>query len=265
MMKKIFIILFVCACAASFSFAQPSKDGALDDMVYVSLEGLKNSYQKLSEQNRLLASEIEGYREHIRSLQRELDSFGPQRMESSVTRGGEEKAGGMFPEAIDRQEIELLTGKLDATSEQAIEKEFQQKKSELERALEQSRKNLRAARLEADKIKENSAGGASAIAQLKARQAQLRRQIAGRQSSLDLGASRAYVRQMDKEIAKLKSRQRELGKKLSPAPDEESADISRFTEETFQLRRRFVALHDENMRLKKELFRFGTIGVPPQP
>ena len=116
-------------------------------MVYVSLEGLKNSYQKLSEQNRLLASEIEGYREHIRSLQRELDSFGPQRMESSVTRGGEEKAGGMFPEAIDRQEIELLTGKLDATSEQAIEKEFQQKKSELERALEQSRKNLRAARL----------------------------------------------------------------------------------------------------------------------
>ena len=129
MMKKIFIILFVCACAASFSFAQPSKDGALDDMVYVSLEGLKSSYQKLFEQNRLLASEIEGYREHIRSLQQELDSFGPQRTESSVTRGGEEKAGGMFPEAIDRQEIELLTDKLDATSEQAIEKEFQQKKA----------------------------------------------------------------------------------------------------------------------------------------
>ena len=265
MTKKMFIIFFVCACVASFSFAQPSKDGALDDMVYVSLEGLKSSYQKLSEQNRFLASEIEGHREHIRSLQQELDSFGPQRTESPVTRSGEEKAGGMFSEAIDRQEIELLTDKLDATSEQAIEKEFQQRKSELEMALEQSRKNLRAARLETDKIKENSAGGASAIVQLKARQAQLRRQIADRQSSLDLGASRAYVRQLDKEIAKLKSRQRELGKKLSPAPDEESADISRFTEETFQLRRRFVALHDENMRLKKELFRFGTPGVSPQP
>lgn len=242
MIKKIFIISFICACAASFSFAQPSKDGALDDMVYVSLEGLKSSYQKLSEQNRFLASEIEGYRGHIRSLQQELDSLGPQRTESSVTRGGEEKAGGMFPWAIDRQ-----------------------KKSELETALEQSRKNLRAARLEADKIKENSSGGASAIAQLKARQAQLRRQIADRQSSLDLGASRAYVRQMDKEIAELKSRQRELGKKLSPAPDEESADISRFTEGTFQLRRRFVALHDENMRLKKELFRFGTPSVSSRP
>ncbi|MBI5024515.1 MAG: hypothetical protein HZC18_05875 [Candidatus Omnitrophica bacterium] len=242
MIKKIFIIFFVCACAASFSFAQPSKDGALDDMVYVSLEGLKSSYQKLSEQNCLLASEIEGYREHIRSLQQELDSLGPPRTGSSVTRGAEEKAGGMFPGAIDRQ-----------------------KKSELEMALEQSRKNLRAARLEADKIKENSAGRASAIAHLKARQAQLRRQIAGRQSGLDLGASRAYVRQLDKEIAELKSRQREFGKKLSPAPDEGSADISRFTEETFQLRRRFVALHDENMRLKKELFRFGTPGGSSQP
>ena len=255
MMKKIFIILFVCACVASFSFAQPSKDGALDDMVYVSLEGLKSSYQKLSEQNRLLASEIEGYRKHIRSLQQG----------SSVTRGGAEKAGGMFPEAIDHQEIEPLTDKLDAASEQVIEKEFQQKKSELEMALEQSRKKLRAARLEADKIKENSAGGASAIAQLKAKQAQLRRQIADRQSNLDIGASRTYVRQLDKEIARLKSRQRELGKKLSPAPDEESADISRFFEETSQLRRRFVALYDENMRLKKELFRFGTLGVSHQP
>ena len=265
MMKKIFIILFVCACVASFSFAQPSKDGALDDMVYVSLEGLKSSYQKLSEQNRLLASEIEGYREHIQSLQQELDSLGSQGTGSSVTRGGAEKAGGMFPEAIDHQEIEPLTDKLDAASEQVIEKEFQQKKSELEMALEQSRKNLRAARLEADKIRENSAGGASVIAQLKAKQAQLRRQIADRQSNLDIGASRTYVRQLDKEIAKLKSRQRELGKKLSPATDEESADISRFFEETSQLRRRFVALYDENMRLKKELFRFGTLGVSHQP
>ena len=265
MIKKIFIIFFVCACVASFSFAQPSKDGALDDMVYVSLEGLKSSYQKLFEQNRLLASEIAGYREHVRSLQQELDFLGPQKAGSSVPRSGAEKVGGMFPEAIDHQEIELLTDKLDTTSEQAIEKEFQQKKSALEIALEQSRKNLRAARLEADKIKENSAGGASAIAQLKARQAQLRRQIADRQSSLGLGASRAYVRQLDKEIARLKSQQRELGRKLSPAPDEESTDISRFAEETFQLRRRFVALHDENMRLKKELFRFGTLGVSPQP
>lgn len=265
MMKKIFIIPFVCACVASFSFAQPSQDGALDDMVYVSLEGLKSSYQKFSERNRLLASEIEGYREHIQSLQQELDSLGSQRTEWSVTRSGREKAGGMFPEAINRPEIELLTDKLDATSEQAIEEEFRQKKSELEMILEQGRKNLRAARLELDNIKENSAGGASAIAQLKARQAQLRRQIADRQSALDLGASRAYARQLDKEIAKLKLRQRELGKKLSQTPDEESADISRFTEETFQLRRRFVALHDENMRLKKELFRLGTLGVSPQP
>lgn len=264
-MKKIFIILFVCACVASFSFAQPSRDGAVEDMVYVSLEGLKSSYQKLSEQNRLLASEIEGYRKHIRFLQQELDSLGPQRTESSVTRSGEEKAGGMFPGEIDHQEIELLTDKLDGTSEQATEKKFQQKKNELEMVLEQSRKNLRAARLEADKIKENSDGGAAAIAQLKAKQAQLRRQIAGRQSNLDLGASRTYVRQLDKEIAKLKSRQRELGKKLSHTPDEESADISRFVEEASQLRRRFVALHDENMRLKKELFRFGTPGVSPQP
>ena len=142
MMKKIFIIFFHLRVRGVFSFAQPSRDGALDDMVYVSLEGLKSSYQKLSEQNRLLASEIEGYRKHIRSLQRELDSLGPQGTGSSVTRSGAEKAGGMFPEAIDRQEIELLTGKLDAASEQVIEKEFQQKKSELEMALEQSRKNL---------------------------------------------------------------------------------------------------------------------------
>lgn len=265
MIKKIFIILFVGACAASFSFAQPSRDGALDDMVHASLEGLKSSYQKLSEQNRLLASEIEGYRDHILSLRQELDFLESQKKKLSAMLSAHGKTDAMLPEAFYRQEIERLTSEINAASEKALERTFQQKKSELDTALEQSRKSLRAARLDADKIKEESAGAAAAITRLKARHARLQRQITDRQAGLDPGSAKAYAHQLDKEIAKLKSRQRELEKKLSQAPDEESIDISGFTEESYRLRRRFVALHDENMRLKKELFRFGTPGVSPQP
>ncbi len=231
----------------------------------MSLEGLKSSYQKLSDQNRLVSSEIEGYRSHIQSLQQELDSLESQRIKLSAMFSDQEETGAMFPETVYRQEIEQLTDKIDSSSEKAIAKAFEQKKGELDTALEQSRKSLRAARSDVDKIKEESAGVAAAMAQLKTRQAQLQQQLAERRSGLDPRSVKEYVHWLDKEIAGLRSRERELKKKLSKAPGEESTDISSFTEENYQLRRRFVALYDENMRLKREVFRLGTLAVSPQP
>ena len=233
-------------------------------MVDVSLEGLKNSYQKLSDQNRLLASRIEEYREHIQSLRQELALLESRQAELSGILRDPAGTNVAPPEVVYRQDIEQLTEKIDGTSEKAMQKAFQQKKGELDMALEQSRKNLRATRLDVKTIREQVTVGA-AIAQLKARQAQLQRQLADRQSAVKLESAKAYADQLDKEIAKLKLRQRELEKKLSHALGEESSDISRFTEENYQLRRRFVALRDENMRLKKEMSLLEALSVPPRP
>ncbi|GEM_PF-3269000 len=257
MMKKIFLILFLLASAASFAFAQLSENGTIENMMDLSLEGLKDSYQKLVDQNRLLTSEVKGYRDHVRPLQQELDSLESQKMKLSVIFDVEEKAG----VEIYRQEIERLMNKLDSASESAIDKAFQQKKNELEAALEQSRKSLRAVQSGVNKHRAGSTGMISAVAQQRARQAQLQRQLADRRVGLDLGSAKGYAHQLDKEIARLKWREKALEKKLSQAPNEEKNNISGFTEESYRLRRRFVALHDENMRLKREVFNLGAISA----
>ena len=262
MMKKIFIIFFLCVCSAFFLFARSSESGTIEKMVDMSLEGLKDSYQKLSDQNRLLSSEIEGYRNHIQSLRQELDSLASQRTKLSAMPNDQGKAGMMSPEATDRQEIERLTEEIESNSEKAIEKAFQQKKGELDTALEQSRRNLRTARLDVKTTREQSTGGAI-IVQLKARQAQLQQQLVDRQAGVKLESAKAYANRLDKEIAKLKARQKEFEKNLSRSSQEKSADITQFTEESYQLRKRFVALYDENIRLKKEMFRLGTLAVSP--
>lgn len=261
-MKKLSLILLFCVCGTSFALAQPSEDGTIEKMVDMSLEGLKDSYQKLSDQNRFLSSEIEGYRKHIQSLRQELDSLASQRTKLSAMPNDQEKAGVMSPEVIDRQEIERLTDEINSNSEKAIERAFQQKKGELDTALEQSRKELRAARLDVKTMREQITGGA-AIAQLKARQAQLQQQLVDRQAGVKLESAKTYANRLDKEIAKLKSRQKELEKKLSQSSQEKPVDIAQFTEESYQLRRRFVALYDENIRLKKEMFHLGTLAVFP--
>lgn len=264
MIKKIFIICLVYVCSASFSSAQSSESGTVEKMVDMSLEGLKGSYQKLSDQNRLLSAGIDGYRRHIQSLRQELDSLASQRTKLSATPNDHEKAGVMSPEAVDRQEIKRLTEEIESSSEKAIEKAFGREKSELETVLEQSRKNLRAVRLDVKTLREQIAGG-DAIVQLKARQARLQQQLVDRQTGVRLESAKAYANRLDKEIAKLKWRQKELGKKLSRSSQEEPLDIASFTEESYQLRRRFVALHDENIILKKEMFDLGTLAVSPQP
>ena len=265
MMKRIFIILFACACGASFSFAQSLENGAEESMIDVSLKSLKGSYQKLADQNRLLASEIEGYRNHIQSLQQELDFSESHKAKLSAVLHDQEKTGDAFPEAAYRQEIEQLRSQIDATSEKAVERAFQQKKGELDTALERSRGSLRAAHAQVNKLKEESAGVVTSIARLKVRQAQLQQQLADRQAGRDVGSVKAYAHQLDKEITNLRLRQRALDKKLSHAPKEDPGDINKFTEESYNLRRRFVSLSDENMRLKRELFSLGTIAVSPQP
>lgn len=222
MIKKILIIYLLCVGSASFSLAQSSESGTVEEMVDMSLEGLKGSYQKLSDRNRLLSSGIEGYRKHIQSLRQELDSL----------------------------------------SEKATGKAFEQKKGELDTALEQSRRNLGAARLDVQTMREQIAGGA-AMAQLKARRAQLQQQLAARQAGVKLESAKAYANRLDKEIAKLKSRQKELERNLSQSSQEKSLEIPSFTEESYQLRRRLVALYDENIRLKKEMFDLGTLAVSP--
>ncbi len=265
MMKKIFTILFLCAGSAVVSFAHSSEDGVIEDMLNVSLESLKGSYQKLSDQNRLVSSEIEGCRGQILSLRQELDSLESQKAKWSPVLNGQDKAKGMTLEDIYQREIEQLTDKLAAISEKVNEKVFQQKKDELDAILEQSKKNLRAARLKLDEGKTESAKAATLIAQLTARRAQLQRQFADRQASLDLGSAKVYARRLDQEIAKLRSSQRELEGKLAQASNGESVEIGRFTEEDYQLRRKFLSLHDENMRLKREALRLGTFAVSPRP
>ncbi len=262
MIKKILIICFVCVCGASFSSAQSSESGTVEKMVDMSLEGLKGSYQKLSDQNRLLSAGIDGYRGHIQSLRQELDSLASKRTELSATPNDHEKAGVMSPEAVDRQEIKRLTEEIESSSEKAIEKAFGQKKSELETVLEESRKNLRAVRLDVKTLREQIAGG-DAAGQLKARQAQLQQQLADRQAGVKLESAKAYANRLDKEIVRLKSRQKELERKLSRSSPEEPLEIASFTEESYQLRRRFVALYDENIRLKKEMFDLGTFAGSP--
>ncbi len=142
---------------------------------------------------------------------------------------------------------------------------FQQKRSELDTALERSRKSLRVAHSNVDKIQRESAGSAETIIRLKGRQAQLRQQIADKEASREPGSVKVYANQLDKEIAKLKSHQKRLAKNLFHGPKEEPVDISGFTEESYQLRRRFVVLQDENMRLRREVLRFGAVAVSPQP
>lgn len=265
MIKKILIICFVCVCGASFSSAQSLlESGTVEKMVDMSLEGLKGSYQKLSDRNRLLSSGVEGYREHIQSLRQELDSLASQTTKLSATPGGHEKAGLMSTEAVERQEIKRLTEEIESSSEKAIERAFGREKSELDTALEQSRKNLRTARRDVKTLREQIAEG-DAAGQLKARQAQLQQQLADRQAGVKLESAKAYANRLDKEIAKLKSRQKELERKLSRSSPEEPLEIASFTEESYQLRRRFVALYDENIRLKKEMFDLGTLAVSPQP
>ncbi|HCI44878.1 MAG TPA: hypothetical protein DE315_05040 [Candidatus Omnitrophica bacterium] len=262
MMKKIFIIFFLCVCSAFFLFARSSESGTIEKMVDMSLEGLKDSYQKLSDQNRLLSSEIEGYRKHIQSLRQELDSLASQRTELSAMPGGQGKAGVMSPEASDYQEIRRLKDGINSNSKEAIEGAFQQKKGELDTALEQSRKKLRAARLDVKTMREQNTGGA-VIARLKARRAQLQQQLVDRQAGVKLESAKTYANRLGKEISKLKTRQKELERKLSRSSSEEPIDADQFTEESFQLRKRFVALYDENIRLKKEVFGFGATAVSP--
>lgn len=264
MIKKILIVFSLCVCGVSFSFAQTSKNVAEENMVDVSLEGLKNSYQKLADQNRLLASGIEGYRGHIQSLQQELDFLESQKTKLLATHEAGENTGAMSPESASRQAIEQLTDKINSTSEKAIEKKFQQKKGELDRALEQGRRTLRAARSNLDKSKKVLDRAATEIVQLKARQAQLQQQLADRQPGIDPPSVKAYAHQMDQEIAQLRSRQSELERKLSHAANDEPVDISKFTEESYRLRRAFVTLSDENMRLKREVFRLGIIAGSSQ-
>lgn len=265
MMKKIFIASLVYVCTASFSFAQSSGDGTIEKMVDVSLDALKDSYQKFFDQNRFLSSEVEGYRDHIKSLQQEQDSLESQKAKLSALLNDQEKAGAMPPEDVYRQEIEQLTDKINSTSGKAVEKVFQQKKNELDTVLEQSRKRLHAVHLEVDKNQEEPAKAAAEIVQLKARQAQLQQQVADRQSGLGLGSAKEYVRKLDQKIAQLKSRQGELEKKLSRATHNESINISGFTEESYRLRQKFVNLYDENMRLKREVFRLGILAGSSSP
>ncbi len=256
-MKKIFIIFFVCVCAAAPAFAQTFEDGTIDKMVDVSLEGLKRSYQKLADQNRLLVSKAEGYRAHIQLLRQELALLESRKGELSGTLRDPAGTNVALPETVYRQDIEQLKKKIDATSEKAIQKTFRQRKNELDAALARNKKSLRAT------IK--PATEDAAVAQLKARQAQLQQQLVDRQAGAKPESTKKYAGQLDKEIAKLKSRQRELEKKLSSAQKKELTNINGLTEESYLLRRKFVNLYDENIRLKREMFHLGTIVVSPQP
>ncbi len=263
MMKKSLIILFVCVWIAPFSFAQSSGNGGVANMVDASLQSLKESYQKLVDQNRLLISETQGHRERLRSLQEELDSLGSPENILSTNPGGQSQIETGSSEATYRQEIEYLEDQIDSISEKSLDREFQQKKSELDTALEHSKKKLHVARLDVNKVKDESTATAAAIAQLKVKQAQLQRQIAGKQTGQDLTSAKVYAGQLNGEIAALRSRQQALEKELSRSAKKDDIEIGGFTDESYLLRRRFVSLHDENMRLKRELFDLGTFGLFP--
>lgn len=254
-MEKIFLIFLFCACGAPAALAQPSGSGAVESMVGASLTGLKNSYQKLLDQNRFLTSEIEAYRSHIQSLNQERGSLKSRKIKLSEMLRDQTKLDNLSPSVVYSQEIEQLKRKIDSVSEKTIEKAFLQKKSDLETALERSRKGVRAVRSNMDRIQGESAGSAALITQLKQRQAQLQRQIPDAQSALEVESAKAYARQLDKEIARLEALEKKLQMSLSRNHGEEEADMAILTEEGYQLRRKFVDLQDENLRLKREVSR----------
>lgn len=247
MMKKVFsfFMLVGLMLGGQISFAQPSTEGSVEEVLAASLKELKQSYQKLVDQNRFLTSQIETYRNEIPALSKELESLESDKAIFSHQINADQTTASVY-----QQEIEELKQKIGSLSRQVPENTLEERKKQLQQEIAANKVNLHRDRLELERLKREPAESAKIINQLKAVQAQLQRQILNNKSRWEIESAKAYVRQLDQEIAKLKLEREKLEK------SDEGGDISNLTEESYQLRRRFMTLEYENMRLKKEISRY---------
>jgi chromosome segregation ATPase len=269
-MKKIlwvFIFLFGAGIVPSWA-TQLSRRNPDAKMLEVSLGGLKESCQAVSDRNDRLLSDIAAYARNMELLRQELK--GLSETKAGLLEGHPQSGGAYFSvenEKFLRSEIDHLSGEVGSLSEDKIGKVFRSKRSALVSSIEKNKKDIKNKEADLSKMNRQYEKPLKKADSLKAEQIRLKLKVEELQDKLKrkLGESGKVGRflsrkdkkgeerlsQLSSDLIRLRLYRQELTKDiLKKVQGVSSGD---FNHEGALLERRINALKEENAVLKKEV------------
>lgn len=273
-MKSLLLALVCLFWSVPGVLAQSVSEAPAQEMLAVSLKGLKESYGQLIQRNNFLSAGIASYQKNLPFLQKELETIAAQKQELAAhknSQGKEVEDGDVL--TFYREEIGRLRRQLNAPQEDERQKLFDQKKEQLKILVEQGRQNIKETQSRLQEVEQRYKQQTKMITQIEESleepslggQTQERAGADGRnggslapapEGSEDMDTE-AYLAMLTGEIERMKLYQHELQQELTARSARESGGAVEWGEEQYQLYRKLASLKEENILLKRGLSLIG--------